>query len=379
MAIAASAGAQIIVATSAKLALTNTDIATLVYQDIGTSYDINGIVLDVSSGSIVDGTPDGIYTTGEGVINDAAQSDTNEFIIWLFDGSGDAISHAVKVARSGDTLTPTELTWDEDDPGGSNNGFISATTNGNKAVIIRTFGVAGPYFGYNSVDLITNAVAEMVTQNDGLEGDDVSAMAIAGMDSDDLMAMFSLASDGSLYFQMVNASVGISQGTSNDSTINTAGTYNYPLKRFDDNKAIALVEISSAMKALTVNRSGSSISSYGTPLTVLGSVAPTVFDIASSKLIVAKQTDTQEITVSVYSVTGDTITDDSNSTTLAMVNDNLSSIVGLVVTSSDKGVLVWKEADGFLYGSVISGFSSVSYDLTHSSGGIPGAILEVTP
>lgn len=358
MTLVASAPVQIIATTSARLAGTNTDVATIVYQDNAINENINGVVLNISSGSIVDGTPDGIYTAvGSVGLRDAKQSDTDELLVWVYDGGDSPQHNAIKVARSGDILTPTNLTWDPDDPAGASSGPLGAGVGGNKALIARDYGVAGAAsFGYNSVDLITNAVAEMIDQNGGREGDGANFDDVIGMDVDDLMVAFSLVSDSSLFFQMVNVSVGVSQGAESDTTYNSSGVYE--LRRFDDNKAIAAILLSGNIQLMTVNRSGTSISSYGTPTSV-GSAATNAFDVSGSKIILARQTDIDTITIESFTISGDTITDDALDTTIVRAN-SIDEIIGLEIVDTDQAILVWLEDDSFLYGSIISNLGAAS-------------------
>ena len=357
MTLNASAPVQIIAVSAAKLAGTNTDVATIVYQDSAISEDINGIVLNISSGSIVDGTPDDIYTAiGAVNLRDAKQSDTDELLVWVYEGDDDPQHNAVKVARSGDVLTPTSLTWDVDDIAGSSNGPLGVGIGGNKGLIARDYAGIGTPFGYNLADLITNTVAELVAQNNGYMADEADFWDVVGMDSDDLMVALSDTATFSTLFQMVNVSVGVSQGTENDSTLD-GGTYQ--LRRFDDNKAIAAIFLSGNIQLMTVNRSGTSISGYGTPLSV-GSDASNKFDVSGSKIILARVTASDTITIESFSVSGDTITDDALDTTIVSAENSIDEIIGLEIVDTDQAILVWSEDDGFLYASIISNLGAAN-------------------
>lgn len=355
----------------------NTDIAAITYK----SGNLYGKVCDVSGGSISLGTEQEIYA---GNINSddytIGQTISDKFAMIYAKIITDTGSEPVIVARSGNTLT-------EGTPGSE---FISTTPCVSPALGVGTSGtVAIAGYRANGVnpqlcdfsisgDTITTGTPESPS---GLM---THFLAATGMDSDDVMIM-GYDNSYNLYFQMVNLTSGISQGTVSDSTHNLVSTFSdvwtSALGRLTDTKAICVFPRDNATDALslmTINRSGTSISSYGTPTDIYtdtgggiyGGAAIAVID--SSTILLFYRDASGDRQVQTFSISGDTIT--ANGDTVS-VSGTWSSIGGIAILDTNEAVICWEDAASDIQAVLVTGFSGPDYALTHSSGGIPGAIL----
>jgi hypothetical protein len=383
MALSAGTPVSIVTATNGILDKVNTDVCALTYQDTNTDSDIFGIVLDISGGSISAGSANLLYDA-PGVsadLEDAAIEGTDKYVLvyWRDD---EPQHQAVRVTRSGNTLTEGTPDWPGSELGNWCSVKIGLFLNSTAALIPNSY--CSARFYYNRLDLSTFTVEAREEQNETRLSAPFNTIVYGciGLDTDDMLVCYTPPNTTDLMFQMVNISTGISQGIEDDSTLNIDTTFSPvdALVRLSDTKALCGINISNQINLFTVNRSGSAISSYGST-SAIGTEASFAMDRinAEDRILLARISATDTITVEAFSVSGDTITDDAIDTTIsAQVSNTISSIVGVTVLDTNEAIVAWLEDDGNIYASRITDLSDLNYDLTHSANGIPGSIRVIS-
>lgn len=345
-----------------RIAKCNTGVAIIIYEDSG----FYGKVADVTGGSLALGSEQPIETTSyyPGGSYDLKQSSTDNVLFVYNDGAGGAGVGSV-VARSSNTLTPSTPAEISEFLGLTISPRIAADTT-SQGLAIHLYGGAQKAYSLFSV---TTSVTDDVDQNQSSSLDTPISMTFLG--SNKFLAMF-LSSDNSIYFQVVDNTSGISQGTEDDSGYNMSGVGNYrQVTTLSTTKAVAAFGQSSSLSLLVVNTSGTSISSYGSALDIFsGTPSYVAIDTIDSSNVIVIYVESSALKVETFSISGSTIT--SNDDVITISGAAVASTPQIVQVDAGKWIATWVDTTGDVQASYIT--SGVSYALTHSADGIPGAI-----
>lgn len=359
-----------------------TGVAAIVYNE-NSGTEMYGKVADVTGGSLSIGSEQTIETTAFYAAGeyDLKQAGSNKLIVVYNDGSTVAVDSGVirVVTRSGNTLTPQTLA---DVTSFGDNTFdcrMAINSAGTEALVMHIYGGLGK--AYSSVDVSGNTCTADTSANQSSNLD--NGVAVVSMGGSKFLTMYndSDSSPISLYFQVVDVSSGISQGTEDDSGVDiTTGTFQIPraLAGLSTSKAVALMPrdlATDALSLMVVNISGTSIDSYGTIYDLYtnagGVKSGSVDDISSTSFIALYADASSNLKAETFSISGSTIS--SNSDVVTIAGANWASDAQIVMVDTDKYIATWVDTSGDVKVSYITP-GGVSYDLTHSAGGVPGLI-----
>lgn len=259
------------------------------------------------------------------------------------------------IARSGNTLTPGTAADTIANFTPTTTPRVDINDAGTEAIVQHLY--FGATKGYASVDVSgSTCVADTeVTQTSALD----SPVTTTHMDSTKFLSMY-LSSDNSIYFQVVDVSSGITQGTEDDSGHDMVGSNNYrQLCAITTSKAVAVFgrdDTTDALSAMVVNISGTSIASYGSVLDIFtGTPTYVACDAIDSTSFIAIYIESGALKVETFSVSGSTIT--SNGDAITISGAAASSTPQIVQVDTGKWIASWLDTTGDIQASYITTMS----------------------
>lgn len=333
------------------------------YEDVDAGGDAEAAVITLSGTTLTAGTPAALGATSITDI-DAAYLDTDKAIVGFADNSDSNKGKAQVLSISGSTITPgTAATYES--TANTRETAIAAPSSTLAVVFYRI--VAGNTYGcklavsgttVTPATPVSMATAEVV-------------IAACALDSSRVL-LFTEGPSNAVRFRVVDVSGTLSFGSSSDvgGGATVAATYTNArgcLTLVAADKVVAVYHNGSNAYAVVVNTSGSTISSFGTPLLLSLQADPSVDKIKSDKVLVSALGYVESVSISGSTLTkdGDNITWGSSPTGHDNVKILEDTKAVIAYSGSGKAVLIT---------GVPTGAAASPFELCHSQLGIPGLI-----
>ena len=322
-----------------------TNRALLVLGDVDDARN-EAVVGDISTGSLVFGSLVTISPGGRGPAH-VAKLETDKALCVLEDTTTTPDTPKARVLTvAGSVVTPQALSSAFENVNMSSI-RVAASTSGLALAFYRT--TVGRYC---RLTIPGNSVTPGTPVNSTTSG--IQPKSATRMDDDRILVMYRIPVGNGLELQVVDISSGISQGTPSSPGVTIHSSHNdgsMQLARLTDDKAVALIKPSvGAWTVRTVNLSGTTIDSFGAPLTVpggpggpSGGSSAAIWPITSSKFVVLNQNSSPDRPwIESFSVDGDDITADDDGGSTAADQDSLG--FGITVVSDTLGIASWAES-----------------------------------